>query len=231
MNIIAIIPARSGSKGVPDKNIRLLNGKPLMAYSIEQALASKLIKRVLVSTDSIKYAAIARDYGAETPFLRPADLSDDTALDIDVFVHALNWLKDNEQYQADICVHLRPTCPVRSVDSIDKMTQIDNPHWDSVRSVSASPLTPYKMWLASEDGELFSIAQCGVPEAYNAPQQLLPIAYIQNANIDVVRARVVTQSKSMTGQRIGGYIQDSFFDIDTEDDLNLSAKFLTQKEA
>ena len=109
MNILAIIPARSGSKSVVNKNIRLINNKPMMAYSIEHALNSKLINRVIVSTDSEEYAEIARQYGAEVPFIRPAEYATDTALDIDVFRHALTFLKETEGYEADIVVQLRPT--------------------------------------------------------------------------------------------------------------------------
>ena len=93
MNILAIIPARSGSKSVIDKNIRMMGGKPMLAHSIGHALQSKYINRVIVSTDSERYAAIAREYGAEIPFLRPAEYATDTALDIEVFRHALSFLK------------------------------------------------------------------------------------------------------------------------------------------
>ena len=106
LNILAIIPARSGSKSVKDKNIRIMNGKPMLAYSIENALQSGLVNRVIVSTDSPIYQEIACKFGAETPFLRPAEISADSSLDIEVFDHALRWLLDNEGYHADICVHL-----------------------------------------------------------------------------------------------------------------------------
>ena len=90
--VLAIIPARSGSKSVPHKNIRLINGKPMLAYSIEHAKESKYINRIILSTDSEEYAAIGREYGAEVPFLRPAEYATDTALDIDVFYHCLSFL-------------------------------------------------------------------------------------------------------------------------------------------
>ena len=106
MNILAVIPARSGSKSVKNKNIRLIDGKPMLAYSIEHALKSRLINRVILSTDSEKYAEIGRQFGAEVPFIRPAEFATDTSLDIDVFRHALLWLKENENYEADIVVQL-----------------------------------------------------------------------------------------------------------------------------
>jgi len=119
--ILAIIPARSGSKSVKDKNIREINGKPMIAYSIEHAKASKLINRVIVSTDSEQYAAIAREYGAETPFIRPAEYAQDTSLDLEVFEHALSFLEEKEAYVPDMVVQLRPTYPIRYVEDIDKM--------------------------------------------------------------------------------------------------------------
>lgn len=117
--ILAVIPARSGSKSVKDKNIRIMNGKPLLAHSIGHALQSELVNRVMVSTDSPLYQRIAQEYEAEAPFLRPAEISGDTSLDIEVFEHALRWLADNEGYRPDLCVHLRPTHPVRDPRDID----------------------------------------------------------------------------------------------------------------
>lgn len=217
-NIVAIIPARSGSKSVKDKNIRVMNGKPMIAYSIEQALASKYIDRVIVSTDSEEYKRIAEKYGAEVPFLRPAEISGDFSLDIDVFKHAVNWLAKNESYNSDICVQLRPTHPVREVKDIDAMIELllNDEEADSVRSLSPAQQTPYKMWLVDSNQTLSPVAECGVKEAYNAPRQILPKAYMQNACIDVMRSSTITEKNSMTGDKILGYIMDYDFDIDTE---------------
>lgn len=149
MEVLAIIPARSGSKSVIDKNIRIVAGKPMLAWSIEHAKASRLINRVIVSTDSEKYADIAREYGAEVPFIRPAEYATDTALDIDVFRHALNWLAENEGYHPDIVVQLRPTYPKRNPKDIDAMIEMlaNAPEADSVRSVALAGEVPYKMWV------------------------------------------------------------------------------------
>lgn len=221
--VLAIIPARSGSKSVKDKNIRIMNGKPMLAYSIEQALKSSKIDRVIVSTDSQKYQAIAKEYGAEVPFLRPADISQDASLDIEVFQHALHWLQENEGYCADICVHLRPTHPIRDPFDIDKMISILEayPELDSVRSVSPAKQTPYKMWLFPDDtsNQMCSLVSCDVPEAYNAPRQKLPKVYMQNACIDAVRSNTILDKGSMTGDRIGGYKMDYDFDVDTEEEF------------
>ncbi|MCL2633235.1 MAG: acylneuraminate cytidylyltransferase family protein [Oscillospiraceae bacterium] len=230
--VLAIIPARSGSKGVIDKNIRLCNCKPLLAYSIEHALKANSVNRVIVSTDSEHYADIARMHGAEVPFIRPPDISGDYSLDIEVFEHCLKFLKNNKNYIPDICVHLRPTHPVREPYMIDEMVQLllDNPEWDSVRSVSLSPITPYKMWNFEKNGVLSPIVSCDIKEAYNAPRQILPKTYIQNACIDVVRSSVILEKSSMTGGIIGGYVQKADFDIDTESEFLKAELYLEIKE-
>ena len=218
--VLAIIPARSGSKSVRDKNIRIMNGKPMLAYSIEHALVSSRIDRVIVSTDSPKYQAVAKEYGAEVPFLRPAAISGDTSLDIEVFQHALGWLKENEDYDADICVHLRPTHPVRDPADIDKMISVleANPEFDAVRSVSPAKQTPYKMWLFPDktSDQMCPLTSCGIPEAYNAPRQILPEVYMQNACVDVIRSGTILNKHSMTGDKIAGYRMAYDFDVDTE---------------
>jgi len=149
VEILAIIPARSGSKSIKDKNIRIVGGKPMLVHSVEHARASKLVTRVILSTDSPEYAEIGRKAGAEVPFIRPACYAADDSLDIDVFEHALAWLKENEGYEPDVVVHLRPTFPTRNPEDIDKMVELllDHPECDCVRSVAESKETPFKMWV------------------------------------------------------------------------------------
>lgn len=225
--MIAIIPARSGSKSVKDKNIRLLDGKPLIAYSIEHALKAKSISRVIVSTDSDKYAQIAREYGAEIPFLRPSEYAQDSSLDIDVFAHALRWLKDNEDYCPEIVAHLRPTYPIRNPQDIDEMVSMlaGDPEADAVRCITPAKEIAYKMWKMSLDDVLFPILS-DIPEAYNMPRQSLPQIYYQNACIDVIRSSTIIEKKSMTGDRILGYNMKHFFDIDTETDFMKAEQFI-----
>jgi CMP-N-acetylneuraminic acid synthetase len=227
INIVAIIPARSGSKSVIDKNIRTINNKPLLAYSIEQARQSRYINRVIISTDSEKYRSIAMSYGAEAPFLRPAELSQDSSLDIDLFKHAYLWLKENEGYTTDIFVHLRPTHPIRDVKDIDKMIclLVNDKDADSIRSVSRTNETPYKMWFSKNS--ILSPVLSDIHEAYNMPRQSLPIAYSQNACIDVIKAKTIMKKNSMTGDKILGYEMSYNFDIDTEDDFLKAELFLT----
>lgn len=230
MNILAIVPARSGSKSVVHKNIRLINNKPMMAYSIEHALNSKLINRVIVSTDSEEYAEIAKQYGAEVPFIRPAEYATDTALDIDVFRHALTFLKDQEGYEADIVVQLRPTYPYRDPADIDAMIQlmIDDPETDAVRSVMLNEVVPHKMWYMSDDNEITPILT-DIKEAYNMPRQQLPKTYYQNGNVDVLRPANIFEMNSMTGKKIKGFEMKEMYDVDTEADFARVAEFMKDK--
>lgn len=218
--ILALIPARSGSKSVKDKNIRLLAGKPMLVYSIEHAMKSKYISRIIVSTDSEEYAAIARKYGAEIPFLRPKELAGDFSLDIETFEHALNFLKKNEGYEPDLVVQLRPTYPVRNPKDIDHMIEmmLKDDSIDSVRCVAPAKEIAYKMWRETENGEIVPILT-DIPEAYNMPRQKLPQIYYQNACIDVVKATVITQQHSMSGEKIMPYKLNHNYDIDTEEDF------------
>lgn len=222
MNILAVIPARAGSKSVPHKNIRLIGGKPMLAHSIAHAQQSRYINRVIVSTDSEQYADIAREYGAEVPFIRPEEYATDTALDYDVFLHALTWLKEQEGYEADIVVQLRPTYPIRDVRDIDNMIcmLMEHPEADSVRSMAKATEIPYKMWLkdSSSEGKIKPLIT-EIEECYNMPRQQLPEVYYQNACIDVFRSNVVLDKHSMSGDCILGYEMTENFDIDTEEDF------------
>lgn len=225
--ILAIIPARSGSKSVINKNIRLINNKPMMAYSIEHAKASKYINRIIVSTDSEEYAAIAREYGAETPFIRPAEFATDTALDIDVFKHALTYLKEKEGYEPDIVVQLRPTYPYRDPKDIDTMIEfmLEDPTTDAVRSVMLNEVVPHKMWFMGENNEITPILT-DIEEAYNMPRQQLPKTYYQNGNVDILRPCNIFKYNSMTGKKIKGFEMHEMYDVDTEDDFSRVSEYM-----
>lgn len=225
--VLAIIPARSGSKTVKDKNIRLLNGKPMIAYSIEHALASTRINRVIVSTDSAQYAEIAKEYGAEIPFIRPTSISEDLSLDIEVFEHALSYLKNEEQYVPDIVVQLRPTYPIRNVQDIDKMIDmiLKDDTIDSVRCIAPAKELAYKMWRVDDQNNMTPLLS-DIPEAFNMPRQQLPDVYYQNACIDVIRTNVITKKHSMSGKQIKGYVMEHNFDIDTEQEFLRAEQYL-----
>jgi CMP-N-acetylneuraminic acid synthetase len=233
MDILALIPARSGSKSIKDKNLRQVGGKPLLAWSIEHALAARTVTRTIVSTDSPRYAEIAKAFGAEVPFLRPDEISGDLSTDLEVFEHALHWLQVHDAYRPEICVHLRPTHPVRKPEDINRMVEmlVQDPTLDSVRSVVNAPETPFKMWFRNADGLLSPIIQSEIREAYNQPRQALPPTYLQNASIDVVRTQVIQEQRSMNGRRIHGYVMDSIYDIDDEAQLERAARQLSQISA
>lgn len=230
MNILAVIPARSGSKSVPHKNIKLMNGKPMLAYSIEHAKQSKRITRVVVSTDSEEYAEIARNYGAEVPFLRPSEYATDTATDFEVFYHLLTELKTREGYEPDIVVQLRPTYPIRDVNDIDAMIDclLTDSLVDSVRSIAVAKEIPYKMWRKREDGRITPLLS-DIQEAYNMPRQELPKVYYQNACIDVIRSYVITELKSMSGNMIVGYEMKENYDIDTKEEWEAAERELVKR--
>jgi N-acylneuraminate cytidylyltransferase len=204
--VLALIPARGGSKGIPRKNIRDFAGYPLIAYSILAALRARLVTRVIVSTDDEEIAAIARQWGAETPFLRPSELAQDNTQDLSVMQHALEWLKKNEDYTPEVVVWLRPTSPVRPVNCVDDAVRllIDHPEADSVRGVVPAGQNPYKMWRISEGSGLMQplIGVDGIKEAYNAPRQILPSVYWQTGHIDAIRSNVIMQKHSPTGDVI-----------------------------
>lgn len=227
MEVLAIIPARSGSKGLPHKNIKVLNNQPLLTYSIQHALKSQLINRVIVSTDSEEYGEISKQYGAEVPFIRPKEISGDFALDLETFEHALNYLEELEGYVPDIVVHLRPTFPIRNIEDIDTMINmlINNQETESVRCIAPAKETPYKMWRKNETGVLQPLLN-DIEEAYNMPRQGLPKVYYQNACIDVIRTDVIKNKKSMTGEVILGYEMAVNYDIDTEQDFVRAEQFI-----
>jgi YrbI family 3-deoxy-D-manno-octulosonate 8-phosphate phosphatase len=217
--VLAIIPARGGSKGIPRKNIRLLAGYPLIAYSIEIARQSSSVTRIIVSTDDDEIASVAREYGAEVPFLRPADLAQDDTRDLPVFQHALKWLQEKEGYKPEAVVQLRPTTPIRERDCIDRGVKLlfDNPLSDSVRSVVVPDKNPFKMWKIKPDGliePLISIKE--VPEAYNAPRQSLPEAYWHSGQIDVIRPGTLMDKNTMSGKNILPIILDPLYSIDID---------------
>ncbi|NMA11863.1 MAG: acylneuraminate cytidylyltransferase [Chloroflexi bacterium] len=219
--VLALIPARGGSKGIPHKNIKEFAGHPLIAYSIAAAQQSNLVTRIIVSTDDEEIAAIARKLGAETPFLRPDEFSGDHALDLPVFQHACEWLAEHENYHPDIVIQLRPTSPIRPVGLIDEAIQIllDHPEADSVRGVVPAGENPYKMWqIDPESGQMHGLLQLdGVDEPYNAPRQLLPKSYWQTGHIDAIRPeRTFLAGDSMSGKVVFPIFIDPKFTVDID---------------
>lgn len=222
--VLAVIPARGGSKSIPRKNIRSLAGHPLIAYSIAAGSASAMVTRLIVSTDDEEIAGVARKHGAEVPFLRPAEHSQDNTTDLPVFRHALEWLQEHQSYQPDIVVQLRPTSPFRRVQHIDAAVRLllENPQADAARTVCIPFQNPFKMWRISPEGWMQPLGrELGIPhEPYNLPRQALPDVYWQTGYVDACRADTILKKNSMTGGRILPVVIDpaEWIDIDSPDD-------------
>ena len=222
--VLALIPARGGSKGIPRKNIRDFAGAPLIAWSIAAALRAESVTRVIVSTDDEEIAAVAREWGAETPFLRPAELAQDDTTDYPVFRHALDWLASRENYHPDVIVQLRPTSPVRPLNCVDDALRLllAHPSADCVRGVVPSGQNPFKMWqVDAESGRMLPLLPVeGLAEPYNAPRQSLPKTYWQTGHIDAIRASTILEKASLTGDEIWPLMIDPRYsaDIDTPAD-------------
>ena len=218
--VLAIIPARGGSKGIPRKNIRDFAGFPLIAYSIAAGTQSKTVTRTIVSTDDEEIAAVSRTYGAETPFLRPAEYAQDNTTDLPVFQHALGWLRDHEGYSPDVIVQLRPTSPVRPRSCVDDAVNLllAHPEADSVRGVVEADQCPYKMWLIDPLKGFMNplIGVEGISEAYNAPRQQLPKAFWQIGHIDAIRPQVILEQNSMSGKVIMPLVMDPRYTVDID---------------
>ena len=218
--ILALIPARGGSKGIPRKNIRSFAGYPLIAWSIAAGLQANSVSRVIVSTDAEEIAAVARQYGAETPFMRPHELAQDRTNDLPVFEHALKWLEDIEGYKPDIVVQLRPTSPIRPKDCVDAAVRIliENPDADSIRGVVPAGQNPHKMWrFNGYDKPMRPLLEVeGISEPYNAPRQILPPVYWQTGHIDVIRTSTITRKHSLTGSVVYPLVIDARYTVDID---------------
>jgi len=218
--ILALIPARGGSKGIPRKNIRTFAGYPLVAWSIAAGLQAKSVSRVIVSTDDEEIAAVAREYGAETPFMRPRELAQDRTTDLPVFQHALKCLEDIEAYKPRIVVQLRPTSPIRPMDCVDGAVRIlvEHADADSVRGVVPAGQNPHKMWrFNGYEKPMKPLLEVeGITEPYNAPRQILPPTYWQTGHIDVIRTSTITGKQSLTGNVVYPLVIDPRYTVDID---------------
>jgi CMP-N-acetylneuraminic acid synthetase len=234
LEVLALIPARGGSKSIPRKNIVLFSGKPLIAYSIAAACSAPSISRVIVSTDDEEIAAISREYGADTPFLRPAKYSQDDTPDLPVFQHALSWLAEQEDYHPEIVVQLRPTSPLRRVQHIEQAVArlLERPQADAVRTVCTPFQNPYKMWRVGENGFMRPLLDSQFHEPYNMPRQALPEVFWQTGYVDAAWSKTILEKDSMTGERILPLIisPEEWIDIDSPDDWRRAERLLESGE-
>ncbi|MFA5099315.1 MAG: acylneuraminate cytidylyltransferase family protein [Candidatus Omnitrophota bacterium] len=221
-NVVALIPARGGSKGVPGKNIKDLAGHPLIAYSIGAARMSRRIDRVIVSTDSSEIADIARAYGAEVPFMRPREISQDTSTDLELFCHAIQWFKGAGPIPG-LMVHLRPTTPFRTAGDIDRAVDLIRSDNDatSLRSVHELSEPPQKMFRLDGHGYLEGFFPDDPrPEYYNLPRQTFPKAYHPNGYADIIRPEYVQRSNALHGPRMLGFVTDVSVEVDSPEDFD-----------
>ena len=230
MKILTIIPARSGSKGIPHKNIKFFNGKPLIIWSILQATQSKYFNfmKVVVSTDSLKYASIVKQHSVQI-IHRPTDIAQDNSTDIEFIQHTIQYLKETENYEADIILQLRPTQPCRKVEDIDICLELfirQRDKYDSLRTVVKIEKTPYKMYKIENNNLVPYLKTYGhIDEPYNICRQDLPDSYLHNGYIDIMNISLLKQNK-ISGDKIIPYImkKTDTFDIDTLEDWDRAEK-------
>lgn len=229
LKVLAVIPARGGSKGIPQKNIKPLLGKPLISWSISAAQASGYIDRTIVSTDSEEIAEVSRRWGAEVPFLRPEALGRDETPDLPVFIHCLSHLAEQQGYQPDLIVHLRPTGPLRTAQEIDEAIEllVSHPEADSVRSVQQPSKPPFKMWRPRGDYIVPFAAIDGIKDSHTMPRQLLPVTYETTADIGVCRRETLLAKGSIIGDLVLPYfLRRPTVDIDQEIDFAIAELLL-----
>ena len=221
--ILALIPARGGSKGLPGKNIKPLLGKPLIAWTIEQAKASKYIDRIIVSTDDKEIAAVAKKYGAEVPFMRPKELATDKAKGIDVVFHAMSWFRKNEKNrQYDLIMLLQPTSPLRTAEDIDKAIELL--FFKKAKAiVSVCEVDHHPLWVNTlpKNGCMKNFIR---KEVLNKNRQDLPTFYRLNGAIYLAYCDYLKKQKSFFGEETFAYImpRERSIDIDSELDLKLA---------
>ncbi len=234
-SLVALIPARSGSKRVPDKNIKPLAGHPLMAYSIAAALHSGVFARVVVSTDSEAYADIARHYGAEVPFLRPARYAGDTSPDIQWVDYTLRRLGEQGRHY-DCFSILRPTSPFRRAATIRRAWSqfLAQEGVDSLRAVELCAQHPCKMWVV-RGGRMSPLLPLGPEDTpwHSQQYQALPRVYVQNASLEIAWSRVVLEEGSISGQVLMPFFTEGYegFDVNRPYDWRLAEELVQSGQA
>jgi N-acylneuraminate cytidylyltransferase len=221
--VIALIPARSGSKGVPNKNTRLLGGHPLIAWSIMAAKKARSIDRVIVSTDSYEYAQLAIQLGAEAPFLRPAEISGDRSTDFDFIAHALDWFADNGG-EPEYIVHIRPTTPFRDPAQIDAAVRLfqNSKMATALRSAHEMSESAYKTFEIAPEGQFKRLGADGTAlDAANNARQQFPATYQANGYVDVLSTRFIRDNGLIHGDWVLPFITPTVVEVDTEDDFAL----------
>jgi len=231
---VAFVPARAGSERVPHKNVRPLAGHPLLAYAIATAVQSDRFERVVVSTDSDEIADVARWYGADVPFLRPAEYATATSPDIEWLAHTLEQLDE----RFELFALVRATNPFRGPDVVRRGLEqlLTTPEADSIRAVELVKQHPGKMWLLSGDSRTMSplLDQSELDVAWHAGQyQALPAVYSQNSALEIAWTRVVTETGMREGRLLAPFLTQGLegFNVDDEDDWEQAARLVASGEA
>jgi len=221
----AIIPARSGSKSIKDKNLALLGGHPLIAYSIALAKLTESIDKVIVSTDSLEYAKIAEKYGAEVPFLRPKALSQDSSTDYDFMSHTVDWFDDNSKDSPDFWVHLRPTTPLRDPQVVKAAMTLISDRQDATALRSGH----FKWLRKNKEGFLTSLNGIDTNlDKYNGPRQDFPDVLIPNGYVDIVKSSFIKERKLLHGNKVLAFETPFCNELDAYEELEL-LEFQLQK--
>lgn len=219
--VVALIPARAGSKGVPDKNVKPLAGHPLLAWTIAACLKSAAIERVIVSTDSPDYAALSIKLGAEAPFLRPAGISGDRSTDQEFIVHALDWLAAHGD-APEFVVHMRPTTPLRDPRRVDAAVHafMAEPEATALRSVHEMPESAYKAFEIAPGGQLKRLGSDSTAlDAANNARQQFPATYQANGYVDVLSTAFIRRAGLIHGDRVMPFITPPVVEVDTVEDF------------
>ncbi len=219
MKIICLIPARGGSKSIPRKNIKLLAGRPLIDYSIKYSMNCSIVNRTIVSTEDDEIAKIALSCGADVPFLRPLEFAMDDSKDFPVIKHCFDYLESNGEIY-DYYILLRPTSPLRKPGLIEQAIDLmkANPNASSVRAVTTADQHPYRVWRLEDQYIKSYITSKNIFEPYNIPRQLLPQAFFQTGDIEVMRRETI-MTGSVSGNNILPLFIDDYIDIDNEKDI------------
>lgn len=227
--ILALILARGGSKGIPRKNIKKMLGKPLITYTIEAALNSKYIDRLVVSTDDNKIAELCKKNGADVPFMRPAELATDDSGSNKAILHALEWLKEKENYIPDYFALLQPTSPLRTAEDIDQAIEKlkNSKNANSLKSVYKTQESPYWMREINEEGYLKPFIE--KDENYYQRQKL-PDLFMPNGAIYIIETAIFLKKLSFNTKKTIPYIMNykKSIDIDDENDWKIAEMFLKE---
>ena len=228
IRILAVVPARGGSRGVPRKNVHLLAGKPLIVYTVTAALQSQYPLRVVISTDNEKIAEVAQRAGAEVPFLRPAELAQDETPTLPVIQHALQWLEQHDGYKPGLVVLLQPTSPLRRASHIDQgIKLLLETNADSVVSVCEVEHSPYWMRVLDEKGQVRRFVET---DREFPRRQDLPPVYRLNGALYVTKRKLIMDEERLLGDDVRALVMAREDSIDIDDKLDfLLAELLLKR--